>query len=274
MNIKRVEKKLEIINDINTLSKEELNEKYLKSEEEYVEFLKTYSQYFTPYYMYQLRAAGSYDKITSLLCNGNNKYKTDDQMEYVDTILKSMRQSENDYEISGAKRDDYFQALYLFVNRIVPQNNMHIQYEDLVSKIYEGAKEYEENRDDSINDFLENIYYEIKYNVKSKEDIEKIVNDYIEKHPLLSLCNKKEFLYFVNYIISNEKKEVDIKFIADAKSVIKASRVLQEMGKVDECDKDEYNLTAALTMKNIKAQEKKAKKREEQGLKKIKQFFA
>jgi hypothetical protein len=268
MELKKILSELKIANDINNLSLEELQEKYYKDEETYNDFVKDYANYFCSHCMYQLRAADHYDKLIELFKIGNKKYQNDDNIAYVEAVLNGMNVSAENYRISGTRVDDKYEALYLFNSTITPSDCSDYNYKNLLKGIYNGGLKYSECSEDSINDLFIMLYYKFKNSKTSKEDVEAYMEKYTGEHNMMNICNNKDFLYFANYMISQNKADVDNKFIVDVKAVIRASKFLDDMGYTDkDFDKDEYNKLAQFTLKNIAKAQKKLQKREDISIK-------
>jgi hypothetical protein len=269
MEVKKVLSELEIANDINVLSIEELEEKYLSDGKKYGEFLEKYATYFTSHLMYQLRVVDQYEKIAELLYEGNQKYTDSNYVELFEKVLSGMETSSREYRVSGARVDDKYEALYLFNSTITPEDSISTRYIDLVDGIYHGALEYSKCSNDSINDLFLTLYYKLKKDNIDKNGVEEIVKQYSSEHNMMDLCNNKNFLYFANYMMSQNRSQVDVKFIDDVKNVIKTSEFLQNMGFVDEdLNKNEYNKLAQFTIRNFAKYRKLAKQKEDQGISK------
>ena len=74
MERKQVLERLVIADDVNTIDLNDLANKYLCNEEEYVEFLNKYANMFVVSPLYQLRAFNEYRKIAELVETGTIMY--------------------------------------------------------------------------------------------------------------------------------------------------------------------------------------------------------
>ena len=272
MKIKKVISELEKVNDINKYSIDELKEKYLVNEETYNDFIQTYAEFFTNHYMYQLRVLNKYEKIINLLYEGNKRYQNDDNTAYLEDLLAKIKATSEYCNVNGTKSDDIYQSIYLFSSSIMPTSTTSEKmYEESVNSIYNGAVAYDNFHNDSISDFLLNLFYQRKTN---SEDRINYIKDYINNHEMMNLCNSKDFLCFSNYMVTHDKKNVDEKFVEDVRVIIKTSKLLQELGFVDEnFDKEEYNKLAQFTLKNINKEKRKLEQKEDQAIRKTIKLF-
>ncbi len=269
MKIRRAVEELEIANDINLMSKEEIEAKYFASEESYNHFLQTFANYFMGHMMYPLRVSEQFDKITELLKDGNAVYFNDTNLMYIDNVLSELTDVRRRYKVEpgsfGDERHET-QALFLdFTGEMRTKSGKH-NYEDTVSMIYEAGKKYLDRGDYYIGDF--DAYSRAKmYTSRNRLEFMQSIDRYLSDHPLTRECNDIGFLYFANYMLNTHKKLVDEEFVQDVKEVISASLVLQDMGypMSDRFNKKEYNKVSKFTLKTIKRfEDAKAKGQKEQ----------
>lgn len=275
MEIKKIVEELRLVNDVNLLSLEELEEKYLGNEEEYKDFFQNYVGFFNNHPTYQLRIADKYEKINELLKRGNAKYDNNENEDMYKTMLKWMNITLSQFRVSENQQcEDQIQSEYVLYDMLgLNSLKNRPSYNDMVSGVYEAVKKYAE-KDGSISDFQ--AYLSSKVNIiKSREDAIKIVEDYISTHSLTNECNDINFLLFVKYMVVMYGKEIDEELLSDCKDVVAASQVLQTMGY--ECDgyytDQEYNKVASKTLKRIKEYEKDKEQEESKGRRKIRQLF-
>ena len=268
MELKKILSELEKADDINKLSIEELKEKYYKDEATYNEFVENYSRFFCGHYMYQLRVVDHYAKIVDLIRSGNSQFSNDNNIAYFEKILKCMNYSVSNYRVNGARVDDKYESLYLFNSTIMPSNSLDTNYSSIVDGIYQGGLKYSYCHEDSISDLFMFLYYKFKTEKMTREDLEELMKSYTDEHGMMSICNDTDFLLFANYMINQNKTDVDNKFIDDVKAIIRTSEFLQDMGYTDkEFNKSEYRKLSQFTLKSIAQAKKKIQKREEVSIK-------
>jgi len=271
MEIKKILDELEKVNDINTLSLNDLMDKYFVSEEKYKDFLTNYGEYFTKGLLYQFRVIAYYRKITDLVVNGNKKYADDENKEIQRKMFESMDYILNKYKTRNLVQDE-IQSRSLFTDMVgASRINEITGYEKIVSGIYDVAKKYDSRDGNNIDEFA--LYalfssYNLKFNNNSYE---KAIKKYMDEHNLAYLCNDVNFLFFVNYMLKQKGSIIDEEFINDSKKIIELSLLLNKNQLPNEnknvSDKN-YKRVARYTMKNISRYEKNNKNNQVKKIKK------
>ena len=276
MELKRVLRDLKLANNVNRFSLEELKTLYAQDEESYDYFIERFADIFRKDGLYQLRLSEQYDKIRDLLNYGNVKFESEHNTELYNYLTERINYNEKKYR-TNKRPDDRNWCFYTFAGQVgVPENRYNTQeYCDLVNQIYNGAVKYSEVEEDTIGDFLTYVSDKLDLEGTDRDDFSLAIQIYASKHAMLfSLCNDPEFLQFANFMLLKEPKSVDLKFADDVKNVIKASKVLQRIGFIrEDLNEERYNELADFTTKKLKRKEKDQKKKEEVGLRKIKQLF-
>lgn len=275
MKIRETLDVLTTIDNVNKLSLEELETKYLSDEEMCKKFMNDYCYYFATHLMYQLRIPQHYDKIVSLLEKANNKYPSPENLLHEQHVLTWMRESHRRFIIGeNSTKDDQIQSIDIFNSSIGAVNgNDYDCYEENISKMVKAGETYCAKGDKSIHDFLVYLYNRVEL-AQSGKDINDAIESYLKDHPLTKLCNDVGYLYFVNYMLKNRPSDVDDEFISDAENVMIVSQVLQELGFVPkDYDASEYEKVSNKTKRNISKHEKIYKKIEKRKIKKIKEIF-
>ena len=256
MELKELQKNLNLANDINTLNIKELGNKYLCNKESYSEFIKDYGDFFNSHLLYQLRIYEQYKKITELLSYGNIMYpdKTNELKEK--NILYNINSNVQKYKLAEI-REDELQAKYLFNVAIGKEKNKKERksYEEVVSGMNEAAINYSK-KDVSIGELGSYIYFLTKY--ESEYNRETSIRNFLNKNQISKCFNNVDFLYLANYIIKTESNLVDEKFIDDVKGIIEISEMLNNYNHKKDLD---YKKVAKYTLNSVKKYEKqKAKK--------------
>ena len=270
MEVKELVKNLEVINDINVLSQEELNDKYASSEERFNSFINRYGDYFINHGLYQLRASGEYNKIINLINEGSNKYSNDNIFAYKTSILHFINYNKQRFNIKdNSLSDDVLESQYLFLESLgATKATGNNSYPEIVTSLYDSAVAYNNKGDYDIDDFFNYVNY-IMNTTTSVQEFKKLVNRYTVSHPLIEKCNDVSFLYFANYMLTSKNDEVDDSFIHDVKSVINASKVMEHIGLVEkEYNPKTYDKVSKLTNKKIKKYYKDQEKKES-GIRKL-----
>ena len=275
MEVKKLVENLELVNDISSLSLEELEEKYLKDKSTYETFIKNYGDYFNSHLLYQLRVSDQFPKIIEFTKRGNEKYPSLESSEIINSMFDWMEKSKKEFRIGyGDSLEDQIQSTYLLFNEIgVNKSKKSRSYEDVVKGIYEASKKYE-GKTDSLHSFMTDLYLKID-SIKTKEDALSFVGDYLNKNPLMEECNDIYYLFFVNYVMFANGQEVDREFLEDCENVIKVGKVLQHMELVSgNFDKDDYERVASKTLKNIDEFKQKRENKEKKARRRIKELFS
>ena len=276
MELKRVLRDLKLVNNVNRFSLEELKTLYASDEQTYDYFIERFSNVFNSDGLYQIRLSEQYDKVRALLDYGNLKFESESNNELYNDLTKRINYNERRFR-TNKRPDDRNSTFYSFAHRVgAPDKSYSTRaYCELVNQIYQGAVKYSEVEEDSIGDFLTYVSDKLDIEGTDKEEFSLAIQIYASKHAMLfSICNDPEFLYFANFMILKESSNVDLKFTDDIKNVIKASKVLQKIGFTrDDLDEEKYNQLADFTEKKLKEVEKSKKKKEDIGLRKIKQLF-
>lgn len=272
METKRIIEELEEINDINTLSLNELIDKYFENEDKYKKFIKNYGDIFVNKLLYQLRVFSYHKKIMDLIENGNSMYKDEECEKIGKDIVASIDKIYNKFKI-GSLQQDEIQARSLFTDLVGVNKTKSIKgYESIVSGIYDVAKKYENRDGNSLEEYLDFAMF-MRASVDTIENSRYInaIEKYKKSHNLAYLCNDVNYLYFVNYILKLKTSYVDDEFINDSIEVIKTSLELNDFkfvtSKSDINEKD-YNKVAKYTLKNILKYKKRKDKEEIKKLKK------
>ncbi len=260
MELKKIAKKISLANDINTLSIEDLANKYLKSKTTYEKFLKDYEEMFGNDSIYQLRVFNKYEKIEKLLDYGYVMYPSDKSEDLTKNILSYM-----DYNLKynnyNKIKEDVAHSDYSFDIITGAYRAKHEEtYEQKIKGMDKAIKKYEACKGKTLEDFglFANM---IRYCV-NPENFDRHLSLYMETHPLMRECNDIYYLYFVNYVLS-KNNIVDPKFIDDAKSVIGVSRIFDRQLIHPIIKNKDYNRVAKYTLKNIKRYEENLARREE-----------
>ena len=274
MKVKELVKNLEVINDINVLSQEELNGKYASSEEKFKSFMCRYGEYFINHGLYQLRVSGEYNKIINLINEGSLKYSGSDIFAYKTSIFNFINYNRQKFNIrDNVLSDDVLESQFLFLDSFGATKELDApSYSEVVTSLYESAAAYDNRGEYTIDDFFNYVNY-ILNTTTSDQEFKKAVNRYIVSHPLIEKCNDVSFLYFANYMLTCKNDEVDESFIHDIKSVMDASKIMEHIGYVEEdYDSKTYDSVSKLTKKKIKKYYKE-KERKEKELKKLSKKF-
>jgi len=259
--------RLKVANDVITLDDADLEAKYLASEEAYSDFLSKFATFYDNNLLYQLRMADENPKIKSIISKGNNKYPNRDNDIYYEKLIGGMTHVEEKFKVQyGGK--DIGEAICLLRDGVGIQyvEGDNFDYQDIAQKIYEAGKKYIECSNDSISDFVIKAYYAINNEELAKDGLKKFAEEYMEEHPMTSLCNDPNFLYFVNYMTYYNRSDIDANFYESVEDIIKGSEVLQHIGsgKNKVADK-KYMKLAKYTLSEIarfkKRQEVKNKER-------------
>ncbi len=274
MEIKKITEELEIINDINKLSTDELKEKYSSTYVDFESFMNKYANYFGTHQIYQIRAGNEYNKIVDIIKDGTSKFQSETILSNAEIIMNGINITKKRFHISeNGNSEDVYQSRVVFLDSIGSLNGKHIpEYSDIVCDIYNAAKRYENKGESSIDDFTYYTNYALKSS-KTEEEFYKLMRDYIEKHPMLNLCNEVSYLYFANYMLRNNRSKVDRDFLQDTESIMNASNIMQHIGLVDKkVDLKEYKKVEKNTKSNLKLYYKR-KERQEQEIKKLSKSF-
>lgn len=274
MEIKKIVEDLELANDVNMLSLDKLENKYLKDEETYKRFLDKYGAYFDKNANYRCRVIPLYKKITTFMEKGNDKFKVPEFYEKKGVITYRMNQTLNEQMKEHA--DYSSMALFNFICMlgadIVSCDSSVTRYNSLINSMYEAAKKYEQ-KNGSLHDFLPTIYSNMD-KIRCREDVKELTNDYLNEHSLSRECNDINFLYFVNYMLGVNDREVDASFLEDAHDVMKVSDALNKMSFYGmDCNYEVYKKTADRTKGNIKYFNQERNRLENKSKRKIKQLF-
>lgn len=264
MELKKVLEELEVTNDVNTLTKKELEEKYLQSEEEYKRFLEIYTRKFNDGTLFPLLVSESVETVNDVILDGNMKYNTQENVMYHERVLKEYEWLKSKFKIAPQSLgDDRYEAQFLFLESVGASRSKNERgYYQVLSKIYDGAQRYNACDKLTIRDLTP--YVQSKMATSRDEiDFKQSLNHYIQDHPLLVLCNDKSYLYFVNYMLCNHTSTVDQELLNNTIDIINAGSTLQHLGYVrSDFDRRDYNRVVKYTLKNIKLYEEKREKLE------------
>ena len=262
MTIRRVLEELEVVDDINGLSKENLEKKYFADKGTYDHFLKTYYDYFNGHMIYPLRASLQFDKMAEVMYDGNRLYPSDDNLSYQEVLLSEMTALREKYQITGYAIEERIEAQYIFQDAMGSlKSKYNPSYEELVHSIKKGCEKYINKGEYPLGDF--GYYVRSKQaTCRSEAEVYYSIDGYLQAHPLSKACNDTDYLYFVNYMMSLHKNDVDEEFIRDAIDVINASGELQGLNLAPFTDRKEYNKLARHTIKTIRLHEKRQAKKE------------
>lgn len=269
--IQELKEELKIIDEINLLSLDELKEKYLK-QSYFDNFLDLYSRVFSNRLMYQLRVADEHAKIMEFFKEGVTKYPSEDNNKKVKILFDAIERIRSGYSVKETSiQNDKYKALSLFNYSLGADR---VPYHNLVTSVYNSLCEYEKLHESEtpLDTFSSDIYPLIKHGMERFE-IESEIEKYIQEHPLSSKRNDIEFLYFINYMLSYQKGDVDDEFLSNAKGLLEMSDIFDSIGRSDRENSKEYRKVAAFTKKHIKRFENEEKKEQLVGSKKIKQYF-
>lgn len=270
--MKEVVEQLIVLNDLLKENRDILKEKYLRSEEVYSEFLRKFTEFFASRRMFQLRVSRQYDKILSLVVEGNKMYDSKENQANLETLSSEIAMSSR-YRVDDRDFRDAEESISLFKHGIgLDSLDRPVSYADSIDTVTKAGEKYLESRNSgAIKKFVKNVYKEIKkssslYN--AKELILGNLDD--ETRKALELCNNEDFLLFANYSI-NFSKNVDGNFLEDVQNIINLSRILQTIGVVnDEFKKENYNRLVEFTNKLLKKYTKDKEKKDKSFLKKVK----
>ena len=225
MKVKELIENLELENDLNLLTLDELKEKYLISGESYSYFIERYCNLFLNNPEFQSRTIPSFSNVRGMIEQGNRMYPTPENAHARNEISEKMNSIKFNDQLNNPEK-----ARIEFLSLVrAKDNGLPGYYESVVDRACTASKLYE-SCDDSICDFMSTIYVQLD-GVKSEDDLKKIVNDYIETHDLMKLCNNLGYLYFVNYVLSRlHPLEISPKFVRDCEDVIEVNKILGGIG--------------------------------------------
>lgn len=266
MKVKKAARRLSLANDINSLSVEELANKYLKSQTCYDRFLKDYAEMFCNNDIYQLRVFDHYNKLKEVVEYGYLMYPSDKNEKYSKALLTSIETNLEEYG-HNSNHNDIQDAHYAFAILTGSFKCKHEErYSDVIKNMNRAAKKYDEKKGKGLEDFtlfLNTLQYKV-----SPEEFDQSLSYYVSQHPLIKECKDIYFLYYANYIIS-KGNEIDPVFLQDVKDVIEVSKafdrhVIHPINKFRD-----YNKVARYTLRNIKRYEDNMFDKEEDYSKKI-----
>lgn len=258
MERKEVVERLVLADDVNTLDLNDLANKYLCNEEEYVEFLNKYANMFVASPLYQLRAFNEYRKIAELVETGTIMYPSKENDDKAIRVLSEINYNLNSFNLKD-KIDDELQAKFLLFTSIgETKSKLSNNYEQIISGMCNAALKYENKDNNSIDDFKD--YIEL-YQYTNKNSVSKAYDHYAENHSLIDLCNNIYFLYYANLLINSYPSSVDEEFIKDVEDVILSSKVIEKayLNKNHQTYKN-YVRVAKFTEKSIKKFQNNSKK--------------
>ena len=260
MEARKALRVLKEINDLNSLSLEDLEKEYLKDSDSVETFIKDQSEVFDRRRLYSLYMFDKYDKLEKLLSDANYKYPesfvyTDTEREYLN-IKNRMNidkwKSRTDHD---QFTEDKLEAEWMF-KRMLGLNNSdasNYSYEKLIKRIYRSALLYEKQK--ALNyDFTNEYIDKATSAIKSPERLRDTLIDFAKEHKMYGTMDK-EYLYFVNYMLLYHPSEVDERLINNARCTMKLSNVLSKIGDDEYYTKEykrEYKKLSALTEHNIK----------------------
>lgn len=253
MELKEIVENLRLANDINTLSIEELANKYLSSRKRYYDFIKKYSEFFVYSPLYQFRVFKQYNKILDLIEFGHVMYNIPSLDQLEKNILCQINRNLTYYRLNSY-RDDEFQAKWVLEEAIGKHKvNSGESYEELTKGMFDAAENYSKNKLSHLEvmDYL--------YSINTYDDLKKeiLFDSFCEKNPGLKNCNNLNFLYFANYMLRLNPSVVDEQFIKDISNVISESEYIYKNDLYNgNVDKRDYKKISKLTFKNIKKYEK------------------
>ncbi len=275
MEIKELVKNLEIVNDLNNMTEDELKEKYTSTLNNYEQFLDRYSDYFLNHHMYQLRAAENYNKIYSIIISGNAMYRNESIFENSNAIRYEIERTKDRFRVNDkGQSKDVYEAQALFLDGVgALKANKTKEYKEVVSDIYSSAERYNNRDNNTIDDFPNYVNYVLRA-AKSGAEFSNAINKYIQNHSRLEECNSMSYLYFVNYMLTCNKSKIDGSFIHDAEAILLSSKVMRHLGNVkQDFDLKSYEKLEKHTKKNIKYYYKNQEKQEKEIKKYSKNFL-
>ena len=266
METKKAARRISLANDINSLSLNELGDKYLRSKTTFDKFMKDYSDLFCCDALYQLRAYDNYNKIKELIDYGCMMYPSEKNNSNASDILSEMSLILDGYNYNKLK-DSVNHADFSFsILTGAYKAKQEESYSEMIKWMDKAAKKYEAKNGRSLEDFpmLANM---LKYSV-SPEHFDYNLGVYMDSHPLMKECNDIHFLYFANYIIS-KSNDIDPEFIKDVKDVIEVSKTFNRQIIHPIAKNKDYGRVARFTLKNIDRYEKSKMDKEEEISKKL-----
>lgn len=255
---------LKEIDDLNSLSLEELEEEYLKDSDSVETFIKDQSEAFDRRRLYSLYMFDKYDKLEKLLSDANYKYP--ESFVYTDTERECLN-IKNRMNIDKWKSrtdhdqftEDKLEAEWMF-KRMLGLNNSdasNYSHEKVIKRIYRSALLYEKQR--ALNyDFTNEYIDKATSAIKNPERLRDTLIDFAKEHKMYGTMDK-EYLYFVNYMLLYHPSEVDERLINNARCTMKLSNVLNKIGDDEYYTKEykrEYKKLSTLTEHNIKEHQK------------------
>lgn len=270
MALEKEIRELKLISDINKLSIDDLEKKYLKDEKTYKKFINDYTAAFKYRLNYQLRIADQYDKIYTLYRDGLEQYPSEDAIDKTAQMIDIMSYVKDKYSVTGTKSDDKDQSHALFREYVGANCTQNISptYEAIVEGIYDSCFAYYNRGKFNISDYMDFIT-EMSQNQTKGVDLKRAVLDYRDEHPLCKMCNDPYYLYYVNYMLRQRSSLVDEEFIENAKGIMEMSKFTYMLdGERSNKERLDYKKLSRYTSKNIREYERKNKK-EKQTAKKV-----
>ena len=155
MALEKEIRELKLISDINKLSIDDLEKKYLKDEKTYKKFINDYTAAFKYRLNYQLRIADQYDKIYTLYRDGLEQYPSEDAIDKTAQMIDIMSYVKDKYSVIGTKSDDKYQSHALFREYVGANCTQNISptYEAIVEGIYDSCFAYYNRGKFNISDY-------------------------------------------------------------------------------------------------------------------------
>lgn len=272
MEVIEATKRISLANDINTLSLDQLKEKYLKSETSTEMFLKEYAELFGRDLHYQYRVFDHLGKINRLVDDAYNMYPTEKNDGNAATVYyrADFIQKNEDYI---TRQENIQNAMFSFnVETGACKSKRHESYAKIINGMDEAAEKYKKIGKplDDFPVFLNMLRYCV-----TPDGFDFNLGVYIKDHPLMKECKDIYFLYFANYVISRTRYEVhngveaDPDFIKNVKDVINVSRIFDKKVIHPIIDSSDYERVANYTLKNINKYEKELVKYQKENAKKL-----
>ena len=272
MEVVEAAKRVRLANDINTLSLEELKEKYLSSEKASEMFLEEYGELFGRDLFYQYRVFDQLGKISQLVDYAYNTYPTEknDKNAAIVYYRADFILNKEDYL---TRQEDIQNAKFSFnVETGACKSKRNDSYAKILNGMDEAAEKYK-NIGHSLDDFTVFLNM-LRYSV-TPDGFDFNLGVYIKEHPLMKECKDIYFLYFANYVISRTRYEVhngvevDPEFIKNVKDVINVSRIFDKQVIRPIIDSSDYERVAKYTLKNIRQYEREVARKQKQDAKKL-----
>ncbi len=271
---------LSLMDDINRLSLEELEEKYLKNEGSYNRFVTDFSRLFTRRLTYQLRIADQYGTIYQVLKDGLDKFESKQNIDQISRVVDTMAFVRSRYNVEDYKKpDDKYQAHAIFKQTVGEDRlkYMHFSYDDIVKGIAAASKDYDNREDNYEMDLYRQHISAALDTCNDPLEVRRTIESYREKHPFCKRCNDFSFLFFVNYMVNQCPSLVEDDLTKTAEEVMAMSKATTYLDGLNAAEAYDYDRLARYTRKSISAfkkrEEKKASLEQNMQRKKLKELF-